>query len=192
MKTVVWIAAASLMGCVSVFSQGVEIPRLPELYVFRYEASSRDPFISPLARRTIVTGGSNLEGVVSLSVVQQYLQTIAAAIRQELFIGGLSTGDEHTRAIAVINGVTFAEGDKIPLPVQPEQLVQLRELARTYGLPLEASQSQQGTIFVAVGAVRANGVSIVLPGFKGALCELPYAGDNIPEKIQLERKHASP
>lgn len=192
MKTAMWTAAVSLMVCAELFSQGVEIPRLPELYVFRYEPSKRDPFINPLARRTTVAGESNVGGIVSLSVVRQYLQTIEIAIRQELFIGGLSTGDEHTRAIAVINGVPFTEGDKIPLPIQPEQLVQLRELARTYGLPLEASQSQHDTIFIAIGAIKANGVSIVLPGFKGALCELPYEGDYIPEKIQLERKRSSP
>jgi hypothetical protein len=139
-----------------------------------------------------VAGESNLGGVASLSVVQQYLQTITAAIRRELFIGGLSTGDEHTRAIAVINGVIFTEGDKIPLPIQPELLDQLRELARTYGLPLEASQSQHDTIFVAVGTISTNGISIVLPGFKGPLCELLYEGDNIPEKIRLERKHSVP
>ena len=192
MKQVIWIGAATVMSCASVFSQGVEIPRLPELYVFRYEPSRRDPFISPLARRTIVAGDSNSEPVVSLSVVQQYLQTITAAIRKELFIGGLSTGDEHIRPIAVINGVVFTGGDRIPLPVQPEQLAQLRELARTYGLPLEASQSQPNTIFVAVGAIKTTGVSMVLPGFKGTLCELPYEGDDKPEKIQLERKHSSP
>ena len=192
MKQVIWIVAATLMSCASAFSQGVEIPRLPELYVFRYEPSRRDPFISPLARRTIVAGDSNPETIVSLSVVQQYLQTITAAIRKELFIGGLSTGDEHIRPIAVINGVVFTGGDRIPLPVQPEQLIQLRELARTYGLPLEASQSQRNTIFVAVGEIKTTGVSIVLPGFKGTLCELPYEGDDIPEKIQLERKQSSP
>ena len=192
MKTAKWIIAATVMGCADAFPQEVEIPRLPELYIFRYEPSKRDPFISALARRTIVAGESNLGMIASLSVVQQYLQTITTTIRQELFIGGLSTGDEHTRAIAVINGVVFTDGDRIPLPVRPEQLAQLRELARTYGLPLEPSPSQHNTIFVAVGAIKANGVSIVLPGFKGTLCELPYDGDDVHEKIQLERKHPSP
>jgi len=69
--------------------------------------------------------------------VQKYLQTITLAIQHELFIGGLSIGDENTRSMALINGVPFRRGDRIPLPIEKEQLLQLHELARMYGLPLE-------------------------------------------------------
>jgi hypothetical protein len=165
------------------------ILRLPELYLFQYEAPKRDPFISAEARRTLVSTHASVTGVVSGSAVQQYLQTITEAIKRELFIGGLSIGDEITRSMVIINGISFAEGEKIPLPIQSQQLQQLEELARTYGLPLEGNNSQKDSILVQVGTIKSNGVSIVLPGFKASLCELPYEGDLTPQPIQLERKH---
>ena len=70
--------------------------------------------------------------------------------------------------------------------------MQLDELARTYGLPLEKSKGVRDSISVEVGEIKSSGVSIVLPGFKAALCELPYEGDSVPQPIQLERRHASP
>jgi hypothetical protein len=163
--------------------------QLPELYLFQYEAPKRDPFISASAGRTLVSAQANMTGIVSGSAVQQYLQTITEAIKRELFIGGLSIGDENTRSVAIINGVTFAEGDKIPLPIQSERLLQLEELARTFGLPLENNNSQKDSILVQVGAIRNSGVLIVLPGFKASLCQLTYEGDRTPQPIQLERKH---
>jgi hypothetical protein len=167
-------------------------PRLPNLYVFRYEAPQRDPFISSSAPRTLVNTDANERGILSGSVVQKYLQTITLAIRRELFIGGLSVGDENTRSMALINGVPFRRGDRIPLPIDKEQLLQLDELARTYGLPLEKGDGLPDSIFVEVGEIKSAGVSILLPGFKAAICELPYEGDSAPQVIQLERKHRSP
>jgi hypothetical protein len=168
---------------------GLSTLKLPELYLFQYEAPKRDPFISAAASRTLVSTQTNMTGIVSGSAVQQYLQTITEAIKRELFIGGLSIGDEGTRSMAIINGVTFAEGEKIPLPIQSQRLLQLEDLARTYGLPLENNNSQKDSILVQVGAIRATGVLIVLPGFKASLCELTYEGDLTPQPIQLERKH---
>jgi hypothetical protein len=170
-------------------AEDIQVPHLPDLFVYRYQPSHRDPFIGCQAKRTIVSGEATLEGINSGEVVQQYLQTITGTIQRELFIGGLSTGDDKTRSMVVINGVAFSEGDKIPLPVQPDQLVQLQELARTYGLPLEITQSQKDSINILVGTVHADGVSIILPGFKAALCELPFSGDVPSAKVQLERKH---
>jgi hypothetical protein len=167
----------------------ISIPKLPDLYLFQYDSPRRDPFVSAAARRTLVSAQSRMPGVVSGSAVQQYLQTITEAIQRELFIGGLSIGDENARSMAVINGVSFSEGDNIPLPIQSQQLQQLQELARTYGLPLENNGAQKESIFVQVGTIKVTGISIVLPGFKAALCELPYEGDRVPQPIQLERKH---
>ena len=169
-----------------------EPARLPDLYIFHYEALQRDPFISSTATRTLVNADANVRGIASGSVVQKYLQTISVAIQRELFIGGLSIGDENTRSIALINGVPFARGDKIPLPIGKEQLLQLDELAKTYGLPLERGEGSGDSILVEVGEIKSAGVSIVLPGFKVAICELPYEGDLVPQAIQLERKHKTP
>jgi len=181
-----FISALNAMG-----GPEVSLPKLPDLYVFQYDLPKRDPFISAAAIRTLVSSVANMRGIISGSVVQQYLQTITEAIKRELFIGGLSIGDGNARSMAIINGASFAEGDKIPLPIQSQQLQQLEELARTYGLPL-ANNAQRDSIFVEVGIIKATGISILLPGFKASLCELPYEGDLIPQPIQLERKHPYP
>jgi hypothetical protein len=78
------------------------------------------------------------------------------------------------------------------LPIGKEQLLQLDELAKTYGLPLERGDGTGESILVEVGEIKSGGVSIVLPGFKAAICELPYEGDLVPQAIQLERKHKTP
>jgi hypothetical protein len=185
----IFVSAAVLS---TVKAQDPEPARLPDLYIFHYEAPQRDPFISSSAPRTIVNADANIRGIASGSVVQKYLQTISAAIQRELFIGGMSIGDENTRSIALINGVPFARGDRIPLPIRKEQLLQLDELAKTYGLPLQRGEGSGDSILVEVGEIKSGGVSIVLPGFKAAICELPYQGDFVPQKIQLERKHTTP
>jgi len=173
-------------------AQDAGAPHLPSLYIFHYEAPPRDPFISSSAPRTLVNADANPRGILSGSVVQKYLQTITLAIQHELFIGGLSIGDENTRSMALINGVPFRRGDRIPLPIEKEQLLQLDELARMYGLPLEKGDGWPDSIFVEVGEIKSGGVSILLPGFKAAICELPYEGDSAPQVIQLERKHSKP
>ena len=188
-RTLIFLGSMALS---TVKAENAEPARLPDLYIFHYEAPQRDPFISSLAPRTLVNADANARGIASGSVVQKYLQTISAAIQRELFIGGLSIGDENTRSIALINGVPFARGDRIPLPIGKEQLLQLDELAKTYGLPLERGEGSGDSILVEVGEIKWGGVSIVLPGFKAAICELPYEGDLVPQAIQLERKHKTP
>ena len=188
-RTLIFLGSMALS---TVKAENAEPARLPDLYIFHYEAPQRDPFISSLAPRTLVNADANARGIASGSVVQKYLQTISAAIQRELFIGGLSIGDENTRSIALINGVPFARGDRIPLPIGKEQLLQLDELAKTYGLPLERGEGSGDSILVEVGAIKSGGVSIVLPGFKAAICELPYEGDLVRPAIQLERKHKTP
>jgi hypothetical protein len=173
-------------------SADVVLPRLPDLYVFRYAPSTRDPFISADAKQTLVRGGTDLGASFTAKAAQQYLDTIIQAIKNELFVQGVRTGDTATRGIALINGVAFTQGEKIPLSIGQNELLQLEELAKTYGLPLEKTEGTKESIFLEVGEIQANGVTLLLPGFKSALCKIPYQGDYIPERIQLERRKPSP
>jgi hypothetical protein len=172
-------------------STDVTLPKLPDLYVFRYAAQRRDPFISADAEQTLVSGGSDLGASFTTKAAQQYLNTIIQAIKKELFVEGVSTGDAVTRGVALINGVAFAQGEKIPLAIDQNEILQLEELAKTYGLPLEKTDGRKESIFVEVGEIKTSGVTLLLPGFKSALCKLPYQGDYAPERIQLERKKPS-
>jgi hypothetical protein len=169
-------------------SADIIIPKLPDLYVFRYVAQSRDPFISAEAKQTLVSGGPDVGASFTTKAAQQYLDTIIQAIKKELFVEGVSTGDAATRGVALINGVVFTQGEKIPLSIGQNDLRQLEELAKTYGLPLEKTNGGKESIFVEVGEIQTTGVTLLLPGFKSALCKLPYRGDYVPERIQLERK----
>ena len=169
----------------------VILPRLPDLYVFRYVPQSRDPFISADAKQTLVSGGTDPGASFTTKAAQQYLDTIIQAIKKELFVEGVSTGDAETRGIALINGVPFTQGEKIPLSIGQNELLQLRELAKTYGLPLETTGGQTESIFVEVGEIQSTGVTLLLPGFKSALCKLPYLGDYVSGPIQLERRKPS-
>jgi hypothetical protein len=166
-------------------------PRLPDLYVFRYVPAGRDPFISAEAKRTLVGGDVDPGGSFAAKAAQQYLDTIIQAIKKELFVEGVSTGDPAIRGVALINGVTFTQGEKIPLSIGQNELLQLEELAKTYGLPLEKANGQKGSIVVEVGQIQSTGVTLLLPGFRSALCKIAYHGDYLPERIQLERKQPS-
>jgi hypothetical protein len=169
----------------------VILPRLPDLYAFRYTPVSRDPFISADAGKTLVGKGVELDNSFSSKAAQRYLQTLVAAIQNDLFVEGVSTGEGQGHAIALINGVAFSETEKIPVTVSENDLVQLTELARTYGLPLERDMSEKGTILLEVGPIDSGGVAILLPGFRAPLCKLPYVGDSGTERITLERKKKS-
>jgi hypothetical protein len=170
------------------FSGEIIVPRLPDLYAFRYTAVPRDPFISAEAGKTLVGKGVELDNSFSSKAAQHYLQTLVAAIQNDLFVEGVSTGEGQSHAIALINGVAFSESEKIPVTVSETDLVQLTELARTYGLPLERDLSEKSTILLEVGPIDSGGVSILLPGFRAPLCKLPYVGDSGTERITLERK----
>jgi hypothetical protein len=164
------------------------LPRLPDLYAFRYTPAPRDPFISGDAGKTLVGKGVELDNSFSSKAAQRYLQTLVAAIQNDLFVEGVSTGEGQSHAIALINGVAFSETEKIPVTVSETDLVQLTELARTYGLPLERDMSEKNTILLEVGPIDSGGVAILLPGFRAPLCRLPYVGDSGTERITLERK----
>jgi hypothetical protein len=170
------------------FAGDIILPRLPDLYAFRYTPAPRDPFISADAGKTLVGKGVELDNSFSSKAAQRYLQTLVAAIQNDLFVEGVSTGEGQSHAIALINGVAFSETEKIPVTVSETDLVQLTELARTYGLPLERDMSEKNTILLEVGSIDSGGVSILLPGFRAPLCKLPYVGDSGTERITLERK----
>ena len=160
-----------LVVCTSNFGFAGEIivPRLPDLYAFRYTPAARDPFISADAGKTLVGKGVELDNSFSSKAAQRYLQTLVAAIQNDLFVEGVSTGEGQSHAIALINGVAFSETEKIPVTVSETDLVQLTELARTYGLPLERDMSEKSTILLEVGPIDSGGVAILLPGFRAPL-----------------------
>jgi len=182
-----------LVVCTSNFGLAGEVivPRLPDLYAFRYTPVARDPFISADAGKTLVGKGVELDNSFSSKAAQRYLQTLVAAIQNDLFVEGVSTGEGQSHAVALINGVAFSETEKIPVTVPETDLVQLTELARTYGLPLERDMSEKSTILLEVGPIDSGGVAILLPGFRAPLCKLPYVGDSGTERITLERKKKS-
>jgi hypothetical protein len=182
-----------LVVCTSSFGFAGEIilPRLPDLFAFRYMPAPRDPFISADASKTLVGKGVELDNSFSSKAAQRYLQTLVAAIQNDLFVEGVSTGEGQSHAIALINGVAFSETEKIPVTVSETDLIQLTELARTYGLPLERDMSEKSTILLEVGPIDSGGVAILLPGFRAPLCKLPYVGDSATERITLERKKKS-
>jgi hypothetical protein len=167
------------------------LPRLPDLYIFRYLPQGRDPFISAEAGQTLVGGRTDLGASFTTKAAQQYLDTIIQAIKNELFVEGVSTGDTSTRGMALINGIPFTQGEKIPLTIDQTELLRLEELAKTYGLPLEKNSGRKDSIFVEVGAIQTTGVTLLLPGFKSTLCKLLYHGDYFPERIRLERRKPS-
>jgi hypothetical protein len=192
MKSCLALPIVALTSCAQLASSAeIDLPRLPELYIFRYRPQGRDPFISAEAKRTLVDGRTDPGGSFTAKAAQQYLDTIIQAIKNELFVEGVSTGDAVTRGVALINGVPFNQGEKIPLSIGRSELVQLEELAKTYGLPLEKAGSRKDSIVVEVGEIQSTGVMLLLPGFKSALCKLLYRGDYFPERIQLERRKPS-
>jgi hypothetical protein len=186
-----FLIVVSVVCVESARSADVVLPRLPDLYIFRYLPQGRDPFISAEAKQTLVSGRTDLGAPFTTKAAQQYLNTIIQAIKNELFVEGVSTGDTATRGVALINGIPFTQGEKIPLSIGQSELLQLEELAKTYGLPLEKTGGRKDSIFVEVGAIQTTGVTLLLPGFKSTLCKLPYHGDYFPERIRLERRRPS-
>ena len=107
-------------------------------------------------------------------------------IKDDLYVGGISIGDTPIQSIALINGVDFHVGDKIPLETTKKELQGIQQLAASYGLPLVTDE--KGSFVLEVGRVTENGVDLVLPGFKAAIYQLPLARDTPPAAIQLEKK----
>jgi hypothetical protein len=160
--------------------------QLPDLYIYNYTMAQRDPFISPDAPNTLLTENRETCGIVSGDIVKQYLERIIQLIKDELYVGGVSIGDTPTQSIALINGVDFHVGDKIPLETTRKELQRIQQLAASYGLPLVTDA--KAAFVVEVGRVTENGVDLVLPGFKATIYQLPLARDTAPTAIQLEKK----
>jgi hypothetical protein len=160
--------------------------QLPDLYIYNYTMAQRDPFISSDAPNTLLTEAQETSGIVSGDIVKQYLERIIQLIKDELYVGGISIGDTPIQSIALINGVDFHVGDKIPLETTKKEIQGIQQLAATYGLPLVTDE--KGLFVLEVGRVTENGVDLVLPGFKAAVYQLPLARDTAPTAIQLEKK----
>jgi hypothetical protein len=161
--------------------------QLPELYLYKYSTAQRDPFIASDATSTLLSQNREMPGIVSGDIVGQYLARIIQLITEELYVGGVSIGDTPLQSIALINGVDFHLGDKIPLQTSKKELQEIHQLAASYGLPLVTDE--KGSFVLEVGRVTENGVDLVLPGFKAAIYQLPLARDTEPVAIQLESKN---
>jgi hypothetical protein len=160
--------------------------QLPDLYIYTYTTTQRDPFIAAEAPNTLVGQNREICGIISGDIVRQYLQRIIQLIKEELYVGGISIGDTPIQSIALINGVDFHVGEKIPLKTTKKERQGIQQLAASYGLPLVTDE--KGSFVLEVGRVTENGVDLVLPGFKTAVYQLPLARDTAPEAIQLEYK----
>jgi hypothetical protein len=159
---------------------------LPDLYIYRYTSTQRDPFIASDAPTTLLSQNREMSGIVSGDIVRQYLARLIQLITEELYVGGVSIGDTPIQSIALINGVDFRVGDKIPLQTTKKELQGIQQLAASYGLPLATDEN--GSFVLEVGRVTENGVDLVLPGFKTAIYQLPLARDTAPVAIRLENK----
>jgi hypothetical protein len=160
--------------------------QLPDLYIYNYTMAQRDPFISSDAPTTLLTENQETRGIVSGDIVKQYLERVIQLIKDELYVGGISIGDTPLESIALINGVDFHMGDKIPLEASKKELQGIQQLAASYGLPVVTDE--KGSFVLEVGRVRENGVDLVLPGFKAAIYQLPLPRDTAPSAIQLEKR----
>jgi hypothetical protein len=160
--------------------------QLPDLYIYNYTMAQRDPFISSDATSTLLAENQGTRGIISGDFVKQYLKRIVQLIEDELYVGGVSIGDTPTQSIALINGVDFHIGDKIPLEISKKELQGIEQLTASYGLPLVTDE--KGSFVLEVGRVTENGIDLVLPGFKAAIYQLPLARDTAPVAVQLEKK----
>jgi hypothetical protein len=163
---------------------------LPDLYSYQYTRSRRDPFISADAPKTIMDEHQEPPGIVSGDFVSRYLENIVQLIRNQLYVGGISIGDTPVESIALINGVDFRVGDKVPLDSTRKDLQSLQQLAATYGLPLVTDR--KGNFVIEVGRVSENGVDLVLPGFKAVIYHLPLPNDGASDVVRLEKKMKKP
>jgi hypothetical protein len=180
---IVWIIIAS----VRVLPAQVQ---LPDLFVYEYAMTPRDPFISPDARMTLLTEDHIIRGIVSGDVVKQYLAKIVQLIKEKLYVGGVSIGDTPVESMVLINGIGFHFGDKIPLEISRKEVQGMQQLTASYGLPLTTDES--GSLVLQVGRITENGVDLVLPGLKAAIYQLPLPRDAPTTAIQLEKKKRKP
>jgi hypothetical protein len=61
---------------------------LPDLYIYNYTITQRDPFIASDAPSTFLSQNREICGIVSSDIVRQYLQRIIQLVKEELYVGG--------------------------------------------------------------------------------------------------------
>jgi hypothetical protein len=171
-----------LGSCVTLMAQ-VE---LPDIDIYTYVRSHRDPFISVRAATTLLNERVQIAGVASGELMRRFLEKLTASIKDQLAVGGLSTDDSQPDAMALINGVAFRQGDTIPIEVDEKTLHELDQLAQSFGLTL--TRTQDDAIAIAVGTITSVGVDFELPGFRATICQLPIDRDEPNNAVKLERK----
>jgi hypothetical protein len=159
---------------------------LPDIDVYNYSRTQRDPFLSARAPTTFLNERAEIAGVASGELIGKFLEKLTASIKDQLFVGGVSTDDRLEDGMALINGVAFRVGDRIPLPVDPKTLTELDQLALSFGLTLV--RTVDNTIAIEVGRISGTGVDLMLPGFRASICQLPLERDEATNAVILERK----
>src|ERR1700730_19349780 len=112
-----------LVSAVSLMAQ-VE---LPDIDSYSYVRSHGDPFISVRAPTTLLNERVQIAGVASGELMRRFLEKLTASIKDQLDVGGLSTDDSQTDAVALINGVAFHQGDTVPITVDEKTLHKLEQ-----------------------------------------------------------------
>jgi hypothetical protein len=159
---------------------------LPDIDIYTYVRSHRDPFISVRAPTTLLNERVQIAGVASGELMRRFLEKLTASIKDQLDVGGLSTDDSQPDAMALINGVAFHQGDTVPIAVDEKTLHELDQLAQSFGLIL--SHTQDNAIAIVVGTISNVGVDFELPGFRATICQLPIDRDEPSNAVKLERK----
>jgi hypothetical protein len=159
---------------------------LPDLDIYNYLRSKRDPFISSRAPTTLLDEGVEIAGVASGELMQRFVAKLATWIKDQLSVGGLSTDDSQLDAVALINGVTFRQGDRIPLDLDEKTLRELDQLAQSFGLTL--TRTPDNAMAIEVGRISSAGVDLMLPGFRASICQLTLERDEAVTAVKLQKK----
>lgn len=159
---------------------------LPDLDIYNYLRSQRDPFISSRASTTLLDERVEIPGVASGELMHRFLEKLTASIKDQLTVGGLSTDDRQPDGMALINGVTFRQGDTVPLDLEEKTLRELDQLAQSFGLTL--TRTPDNAIAIEVGTISSAGVDFQLPGFRASICQLPLETDEPSTTFKLPKK----
>ncbi len=159
---------------------------LPDLDIYNYLRSQRDPFISSRASTTLLDERVQIPGVASGELMHRFLEKLTASIKDQLTVGGLSTDDNQPDGMALINGVTFRQGDTVPLDLDEKTLRELDQLAQGFGLTL--TRTPDNAIAIEVGTISSAGVDFQLPGFRASICQLPLETDEPSTTFKLPKK----
>ena len=159
---------------------------LPDLDIYNYLRSQRDPFISSRASTTLLDERVEIPGVASGELMHRFLEKLTASIKDQLTVGGLSTDDRQPDGMALINGVTFRQGDTVPLDLDEKTVRELDQLAQSFGLTL--TRTPDNGIAIEVGTISSAGVDFQLPGFRASICQLPLETDEPSTTFKLPKK----